>query len=117
MALYPNPWNSIKYGLGLWADIPKSAWVGKLLLIGIGASVISTQYGSRKLRSLTMLMFTLHLMNCPGVFTNIPYTLGRLFQNNHHLLRLSTGIAFVATYLLLGVFVSRVLNGNDDKIA
>lgn len=115
LAIYPKPIDGVKYGIGLWADIPKTAWFGELLIIGIGAAAASTVYGTRKLRSPTILMLAIHLMNFPGVLTNLPYTFGRIFQNNPSLLRLSIGLTFIATYLLPALYTSYVLDGNHVK--
>jgi len=57
----------------------------------------------------------MHLMNYPGFFTNIPYTFGKIFQNHHFLLRLNIGMAFIVTYLLPGLFISRCLDEENEK--
>jgi len=113
MALYPNA-NS-KYGLSLWRYIPIISWIGELLLILVAIGLIRLQYGTNKVRLPMMIMVSMHLMNYPGLFTNIPYTLGKMLQNHHFLLRLSVGIAFIGTYLLPGLFISRFLDGEDEK--
>lgn len=113
MALYPKEDPAMKYGLGLWADVPRSAWFGELLLILTGASLASRCYGTRKMRSPTILMVGWHLLNYPGVFTNLPYAFGTLFRDNPNLLRLSIGLTFIASYLLPGLYVSYVLDKDD----
>lgn len=108
MAPYPNA--NIKYGLSLWKYIPLISWIGELLLILISMALIRTRYGTNKVRLPLIIMVSMHIMNYPGLFTNIPYTLGKMFQNHHLLLRLSVGIAFIGTYLLPGLFISRCLD-------
>lgn len=115
LAIYPSPADGVKYGIGLWADIPRTAWFGELLLIGIGAGAASTVYGAHKLRSPTILMLILHSMNYPGVLTNLPYTFGQLFQNNPNLLRLSIGVTLISTYLFPALYTSYVLDKKDDS--
>lgn len=110
MATYPNA--DTKYGLSLWKYIPIISWIGELLLILVAITLIKTQYGTKKVRLPLITMVSMHLMNYPGLFTNIPYTLSKTFQNHHLLLRLSVGVAFIGTYLLPGLFISRCL---DEK--
>ena len=114
LAILPNPIDGVKYGIGLWADIPKTAWFGELLIIGIGAGAASTLYGTRKLRLPTILMVAMHSMNFPGVFTNLPYTFGRLYRNNPDRLQVSIGITLIAFYLLPALFTSYVLDKKDE---
>lgn len=110
MALYPKDGQQIKYGLGLWAEIPRSAWLGELLLIISGVGLASRIYGRKKVQSPMIVMVGWHLLNYPGIFTNLPYTFGQIFRTNPHLLRLSIGLTFVASYLLPGCYVSYVLD-------
>ena len=114
MAPYPNA--HTKYGLSLWQSIPIISWIGELLLILAAIGLIRTRYGRNKVRIPMLIMVFLHLMNYPGLFTNIPYTLGKVFQNHYSLLRLNVGLAFIATYLIPGLFISRCLDENkEDK--
>ena len=103
----------MKYGLGLWAEIPRSAWLAEFLLILTGAGLARRIYGKNKLRSPTIIMVGWHLLNYPGVFTNLPYTFGQVFRNNPNLLQLSIGLTFVATYLLPGLYISHALDKDD----
>jgi hypothetical protein len=113
MTPYPNA--NTKYGLSLWRSIPIISWIDELLLIFVGIGLIITQYGTNKVRLPMMIMISMHLMNYPALFTNIPYTLGKMFQNHHLLLRLGVGIAFIGTYLLPGSFISQYLDIEDEQ--
>jgi len=113
MAPYPNA--NTKYGLSLWRYIPIISWIGELVLILVAIGLIRTHYGRNKVRLLMMMMVPMHLMNYPGLFTNIPYTFGKIFQNHHFLLRLNIGMAFIVTYLLPGLFISRCLDEENEK--
>ena len=115
IAIYPSSADGVKYGIGLWVDIPRTVWFGELLLIGIGAGAASAVYGTHKLRSPTILMLILHSMNYSGVLTNLPYTFGRLFQNNPNLLRLAIGVTLISTYLFPALYTSYVLDKKDGS--
>jgi membrane-bound metal-dependent hydrolase YbcI (DUF457 family) len=113
MAPYPNADN--KYGLSLWKYIPTISWIGELCLILVAVVLIRTRYGSKKVLLPLIIMASMHLMNYPGLFTNIPYTLGIMFHNHPLLLRLSVGVAFIITYLLPGFVISRCLDGKNEE--
>lgn len=108
MALYPNAYP--KHGLSLWWYIPIISWIAELLFIVFAVSLVKTQYGLKKVCLPLIVMLVLHTMNYPGLSTNLPYTLGKVFQNHHFLLRLSVGVAFIASYILPGLFINRCLD-------
>jgi membrane-bound metal-dependent hydrolase YbcI (DUF457 family) len=112
MAPYPNA--HTKYGLNLWQHMPIISWIGELLLILAAIGLIRTRYGRNKVRLPMIIMVFMHLMNYPGLFTNIPYILGKIFQNYYSLLRLNVSLAFLGTYLVPGLFISRCLDAREE---
>ena len=113
MAPYPNALH--KYGLNLWRYIPTISWICEFLLILVAIKLIKTQYGTNKVRLPLIIIISMHLMSYPGVFTNIPYTLSKMFQNHQLLLHLNVGITFIGTYLIPSLFFSRCFDKEDEK--
>jgi hypothetical protein len=86
-----------------------------LLLILAAVGLIRTRYGRNKVRLPMIIMVFMHLMNYPGLFTNIPYILGKIFQNHYSLLRLNVSLAFLGTYLVPGLFISQCLDAREEE--